>query len=104
MIELIKGDCLIEMQNIKDKSVDMILCDLPYGTTACKWDVILPFDNLWEHYNRIIKIGGPIILTSVQPFTSILIASNLSYFRYNWIWVKSRPTNFMSAKYMPLLR
>ena len=73
------GDCLIEMQKIPDKSIDMILCDLPYGTTACKWDTIIPFEPLWEQYKRIIKDNGAIVLTASQPFTSILISRTLPY-------------------------
>jgi site-specific DNA-methyltransferase (adenine-specific) len=75
-------DCLIGMQTIPDKSVDMILCDLPYGTTACKWDVIIPFDKLWQQYERIIKDNGAIVLTASQPFTSLLVVSNMKLFKY----------------------
>jgi len=100
--QIITGDCLIEMQKIPDKSVDMILCDLPYGTTACKWDTIIPFEPLWEQYKRIIKDGGAIVLTASQPFTSALVMSNIKMFKYEWIWEKSRPTNQMLAKKQPL--
>ena len=86
------------MKNIPDKSVDMILCDLPYGTTACKWDTIIPFDKLWEQYERVIKDNGAIVLTASQPFTSLLICSNLKLFRYEIIWVKHQATNPMFAK------
>ena len=79
-VELWQGDCLEEMKKIKDKSLDMILCDLPYGTTACKWDSIIPLDKLWEQYNRIIKDNCVIALFGSQPFTSILVASNEKYF------------------------
>lgn len=81
-------DCLEGMKMIPDKSVDMILCDLPYGTTACKWDSIIPFDLLWQQYERIIKDNGAILLTASQPFTTKLIASNMKLFRYEWIWKK----------------
>ena len=138
-------DCLIGMKKIKDKSIDMILCDLPYGTTQCKWDSIIPlndyievevkkklvsmnqgdykihcFDNnissdefksnwkkhfkkgLWSHYNRIIKDNGAIVLTSAQPFTSVLIDSNIKNFKYTWIWNKNKATGHLNAKKQPL--
>ena len=91
-------DGLEGMKRIPDKSVDMILCDLPYGTTACKWDTIIPFEPLWEQYERVIKDNGAIVLTASQPFTTKLINSNISLFRYEWIWEKSRPSNFFFAK------
>lgn len=87
-INLYQGDCLEEMKEIKDKSIDMILCDLPYGTTKCKWDVIIDLTLLWEQYNRIIKDNGAIVLFGSEPFTSILICSNVKMFKYNWIWQK----------------
>ncbi|EOP68303.1 hypothetical protein KOW_03512 [Bacillus cereus VDM006] len=88
---------------IEDKSIDMILCDLPYGTTSCKWDSIIPFDLLWEQYERIIKDNGAILLTASQPFTTKLIASNLKLFRYEWIWKKgNHTTGFPNANRMPL--
>lgn len=83
--ELLNGDCLELMKDIPDKSIDMILCDLPYGTTQCKWDTIIPFEPLWEQYNRIIKDNGAIVLFSSQPFTSKLIMSNLNLYKYCWI-------------------
>lgn len=92
------GDCLELMNGIPDKSVDMILCDLPYGTTACKWDAVIPFEPLWEQYERVIKDNGAIVLFGSQPFTSALIMSNPKLFRYEVIWKKERPTNFMMAK------
>lgn len=95
-------DCLIGMQRIPDKSIDMILCDLPYGTTACKWDVIIPFEPLWEQYSRLIKDNGAIVLFGSQPFTSELIHSNIKLFKYAWIWEKERPSNFFAAKFQPL--
>jgi site-specific DNA-methyltransferase (adenine-specific) len=95
-------DCLEGMKDIPDKSIDMILCDLPYGTTACKWDTIIPFEPLWEQYERVIKDNGAIVLTSDEPFTSQLINSNIKKFRYKWIWKKSYSTGFMNANKMPL--
>ena len=79
------GDCLELMKDIEDKSIDMILCDLPYGTTACKWDTIIPFEPLWEQYKRIIKDNGAIVLTASQPFTSSLVMSNAKMFKYNFV-------------------
>lgn len=102
MIELIKGDCLVEMQNIPDKSIDMILADLPYGTTACKWDTIIPFEPLWAQYRRIIKDNGAIVLFGQEPFSSLLRISNISIYRYDWIWDKVSTTNFANASKMPL--
>ena len=99
---LINGECLEEMRKLPDSSVDMILCDLPYGTTACKWDVIIPFDKLWEQYNRIIKDNGAIVLTSTEPFTSKLIMSNIKCFKHKWIWNKKLSGNFGVAKFMPM--
>jgi len=92
-----KGMCLI-----KDKSVDLILCDLPYGTTACKWDHIITPDKLWEQYERIIKDNGAIVLTASQPFTTALISSNYKLFKYCWVWEKSRPGDIFNAKNKPL--
>ena len=101
-VVLFNNDCFNVFPQIGDKSVDMILCDLPYGTTACKWDTILPFDKLWEQYERIIKDNGAIVLTASQPFTSVLVASNLKMFKYDWVWEKSRPTGVLNAKRQPL--
>jgi len=95
-------DCLVGMQGIDDKSIDMILCDLPYGTTACKWDIIIPFEPLWNQYKRIIKNNGAIVLFGSQPFTSLLIISNLKWFKYEWIWNKNKASNIMLAKKQPL--
>jgi len=81
--QIILGDCLEVMKKIPDKSIDMILCDLPYGTTACKWDTIIPFEPLWEQYKRIIKDSGAIVLTASQPFTSALVMSNVKMFKYD---------------------
>ena len=105
MIELNKiynEDCLEGMKRIPDKSVDMILCDLPYGTTVCKWDTIIPFEPLWEQYERVIKDGGAIILTASQPFTTKLISSNFDWFKYELIWNKVLPTGFAIAKIQPM--
>lgn len=102
MIKLINDDCLIAMKNIANDSIDMILCDLPYGTTACTWDVIIPFNELWTHYKRIIKTNGAIVLTASQPFTSALVMSNPSMFRTSWIYKKRCASNFAQAKYSPM--
>ena len=101
-IELIQGDCLELMKEIPDKSIDMILCDLPYGTTACKWDMIIPFELLWKQYERIIKDNGAIVLTASQPFTSALVMSNPKLFKYEWIWEKEQGVNFMLSKKQPM--
>lgn len=107
MIELNKiynEECLEGMKKIPDGSIDMILCDLPYGTTACKWDTIIPFEALWEQYERIIKDNGAIVLTAAQPFTSALVMSNPKMFKYSWIWDKVKPSGFQVAKYRPMMR
>jgi len=96
-----EGDCIQLMLDIPDGSIDMILCDLPYGTTACKWDTIIPFEPLWEQYKRIIKPNGAIVLTASQPFTSALVMSNPKMFRYEWIWQKNRGSNFALLKWQP---
>ena len=101
-IQLIHGDCLVEMQNIPDKSVDAIICDPPYGTIACKWDVVIPFDKLWEQYNRIIKSNGVICLFGSEPFSSYLRMSDIKHYKYDWIWEKTTSTGFQHAKNMPL--
>lgn len=98
MIELKKGDCLELMKEIPDKSVDMILCDLPYGTTACSWDIIIPFDKLWEQYERIIKDNGAIVLFGCEPFSSALRMSNLKMYKYDVYWEKERITNIAQVK------
>lgn len=95
-------DCLTGMQRIDAKSVDMILCDLPYGTTACKWDTIIPFEPLWEEYNRVIKDNGAIVLTATQPFTSALVMSFPELFKYELIWKKTHPKGHLNAKKQPL--
>ncbi len=96
-----QGDCLEVMKGIEDKSIDMILCDLPYGTTACKWDTIIPFEPLWEQYKRIIKDNRAIVLTASQPFTSALVMSNIKDFRYCWVWNKKKGGNIMNLKSQP---
>jgi site-specific DNA-methyltransferase (adenine-specific) len=95
-------NCLDTMKRMEDKSVDLILCDLPYGTTACKWDTIIPFEPLWEQYKRIIKDNGAIVLTASQPFTSALVMSNIKMFKYELIWYKDRPTGLFTAKVQPM--
>lgn len=97
-----QGDCLEVMRGIADKSVDMILCDLPYGTTRNKWDSIIPLDALWEQYNRIIKDNGAVVLTAQTPFDKVLGTSNLKMLRYEWVWEKSQGTGHLNAKKMPL--
>ena len=95
-------DCLEGMKEIKDGSIDMILCDLPYGTTRNKWDSIIPLDKLWKQYERIIKPNGAIVLTAAQPFTSKLTISNLDNFKYSWVWSKNQVSGFLNAKKQPL--
>jgi site-specific DNA-methyltransferase (adenine-specific) len=96
-MDLILGDCLEKMKNIPDHSIDMILCDLPFGTTKCRWDVLIPFELLWSEYERITKCNGAIVLFGTQPFTSKLILSNLKLFKYEVIWHKDKPADFVSA-------
>ena len=98
----IHDDCLEIMPTLPDKSIDMILCDLPYGTTACKWDTVIPFEPLWAEYKRIIKDNGAIVLTASQPFTSALVMSNVRWFKAVWYWRKERGTNFVQAKRYPM--
>ena len=101
-IKLWCGDCLELMNDIEDKSIDCIICDLPYGTTKCKWDVVIPFDKLWEQYNRIIKDNGAIVLFGSEPFSSALRMSNIKNFKYDWIWNKKLAGNGILAKKQPL--
>ena len=96
------GDCLEVMKQIPDGSVDMVLCDLPYGTTACKWDSVIPFEPLWEQYRRVTKPNAAIVLTANHPFTAMLVASNLRDFRYAWVWEKSKPVGHLRAKLQPM--
>ena len=100
--KIFNGDCMEIMKEIPDNSVDMILCDLPYGTTQCKWDTVLPLEDLWKEYHRVCKLNAAIVLTAAQPFTSALIMSNPKYFKYNWVWEKSKATGYLNAKKMPL--
>ena len=99
---LLQGDCLELMKQVPDKSIDLILCDLPYGTTALKWDKVLDKNKLWEQYKRIIKDYGIICLFGAQPFTSMLIASNTDMYRYSWLWKKESATGHLNSKYRPL--
>lgn len=101
-IWLMQGDCLERMKEIPDGSVDMILCDLPYGTTACKWDAVIPFAPLWDQYLRIAKPSAAVVLTASQPFTSALIMSNPTLFRHEWIWIKNRGSNFANTVREPM--
>lgn len=100
--KLYEGDCLVCMKEIPDESIDMILCDLPYGTTQNNWDCLIPLDKLWKEYNRIIKPNGAIVLTSHGIFTAQLILSQPKIYKYKWVWEKSKPTNFLNAKKQPL--
>ena len=102
MVDLLYGDCLKLLPNLLDNSIDMLLVDLPYGTTACKWDSVLPLDKLWEQYNRVCKKDAAMVFTAAQPFTTVLASSNISNFRYEWIWEKPQGTNPMNSKIMPL--
>lgn len=99
---LVQGDCLNEMKMIQDASVDMILCDLPYGVTKNSWDVVIPFDTLWKEYKRIIKNNGAILLFGSQPFTSLMITSNLDMFRYSLVWEKNKFSDFLNSKRKPM--
>ena len=99
---VIKGDCINVMQHLPDGCIDMVLCDLPYGTTQNKWDSIVPLDKLWAEYRRIVKPNGAIVLTSQGLFTAALIMSQPKLFKYKWVWEKSKPTNFLNAKKQPL--
>ena len=103
-IQLFHGDCLEIMKNIPDKSVDLILCDLPYGSTASSWDIIIPFDKLWEQYERLIKDNASIILFSNGLFTAQLMTSNMNLYKYKYTWLKKVPTFFMHAKNRPLVK
>ena len=114
MLKLYQGDCLVEMDKIADESVDLVLCDLPYGTTDRKgikdkgdnrllsWDTVIPLDKLWEQYRRVLKPRGAVVLTADQPFTSQLVISNLDWFKYEWIWKKKKTTGFLHANARPM--
>lgn len=101
-IQLYQGDCLELMKDIPDKSINMVLCDLPFGVTDCKWDVVIPFEPLWKQYKRIIKDNGAICLFGSEPFSSYLRLSNIEMYKYDWIWKKRVPTGFQHSKNMPL--
>lgn len=101
-MNLLHGDCLERMKEIPDGSVDMVLTDPPYGTTACKWDSIIPLEPMWEQLKRVIKPNGAIVMTASQPFTTTLIASNMGMFKYCWVWEKTRAGNFQQAPNCPL--
>lgn len=100
--QLMLGDCLKRMSKIPDQSVDMILADLPYGTTRCKWDIIIPFEPLWEHYWRLIKLNGAVVLFGSEPFSSNLRMSQIRYYRYDFIWHKTQATGHLNAQKQPL--
>lgn len=99
---LMFGDCLERMKEIPDGSIDAIICDPPYGTTACKWDSVIPFDSMWDELKRIIKPNGAISLFSAEPFSSTLRMSNIKQYKYDWIWVKDKPSNFVMANKQPM--
>ena len=101
-MKLYNGDCLEVMKLIPDKSIDSIITDPPYGTTGCKWDSVIDFDLMWEQLNRIIKPNGAIVLFGSEPFSSYLRISNIKNFKYDWIWEKSKASNFVLAKKQPL--
>lgn len=103
-IKLILGDCLEEMIDISNGSIDLVLTDPPYGTTACKWDTIIPFEPMWEQLKRVTKKNGAIVLFGSQPFTSALVMSNLKMFKYEWVWDKVKPTGMLNASHQPLRR
>jgi DNA modification methylase len=102
MIDLRLGDCLEIMKEIPSKSIDAIICDLPYGTTQCKWDSVIDFKELWEQYNRVIKDNGAVVLFGAEPFSSALRFSNIKNYKYDWYWYKNIPSNFLNAKRQPL--
>ena len=101
-VQIIHGDCLDVMDYIPSQSIDLVLCDLPYGTTACSWDAVIPLEPLWAAYWRVLKPFAAIVLTATQPFTTTLIASQMASLKYTWVWEKSRPSGFAQAKNMPL--
>ena len=99
---LYNGDCLEILSQLETDSIDMLFVDLPYGTTKCKWDICIPLESLWEQYNRICKINAAMVFTSAQPFTSVLINSNIKNFKYTWVWEKSKASGYLNAKKMPM--
>jgi predicted methyltransferase len=102
MINLVLGDCLEKMKDIPDKSIDSIITDPPYGTTACKWDSVIPFDLMWEQLNRIIKPNGAIVLFGSEPFSSALRMSNIKNYKYDWKWKKTKAVGFQHSKNKPM--
>ena len=102
VFKLMQGDCLDRLREVPDNSIDMVLADPPYGTTACKWDSVIPLDLMWEQLKRVIKPNGAVVMTASQPFTTTLIASNLKGFKHEWIWEKNRGSNFAAVKYQPM--
>tara|TARA_R110000822_G_scaffold310151_1_gene441608 strand:- start:16 stop:765 length:750 start_codon:yes stop_codon:yes gene_type:complete len=102
MIDLRLGDCLEVMKTIEDNSIDAVICDLPYGTTSCKWDTTIDMDKMWMEYKRIIKPYGAIVMFGSQPFTTTLISSNMKWFKYSWVWRKNRATGHVHAKNRPM--
>jgi DNA modification methylase len=103
MIQLIHGDCLEEMKKIADGSIDLVLTDPPYGTTACKWDTVIPFEPMWKQLKRVTKKNGAIVLFGSQPFTSALVMSNPKMFKYEWVWNKSKAVGYLNSKIMPMV-
>lgn len=101
-VKLWHGDCMELMRDIPDNSIDLVLCDLPYGTTQCKWDIVIPFDRLWKEYRRIVKRNGAICLFGTEPFSSYLRMSNINEFKYDWVWDKVKSTGFLNAKKQPM--
>lgn len=101
-VKLYLGDCLNIMNDIPDHSIDMVLCDLPYGITSCSWDVVIPFEPLWEQYHRICKEHSPIVLFGREPFTSMMVCSNIKNYKHKWVWNKKQSGSFFNAKLMPL--
>lgn len=101
-IKLFHGDCMKVLENLETDSVDMVMVDLPYGTTQCKWDSILSLEDLWKQYNRVCKKNAAMVFTAAQPFTSYLVMSNPKYFKYSWVWEKSKATGYLNAKKMPM--
>lgn len=102
MINLYHDDCFNIFPQLEDNSIDLVLCDMPYGTTACKWDTVIDLERMWAQLKRVVKPNIAIVLTATQPFTSVLVCSNLKMFKYQWIWEKTKATNFFAAKFQPL--
>lgn len=104
MLKLIKGECLIKMAKLPDNSIDLVLTDPPYGTTACKWDSVIPLEPMWKQLNRLIKLNSAIVLFGSEPFSSALRMSNIKNYKYDWVWQKDKATNHLNAKKMPMRR